>query len=181
MWNFVSFPKMSDFLSLGPSLELKITFLWGKVESKISFSRSNLVRQGGSKSDKNSMKSRNHIQDTNIAKISLWKFPTKKANFCDFVQIFLISTPPCFTKTRFSHRVTALGSKSRAFLESWQNFTSDEVVFILGLPIFDRFLAQSFRKNRKNSKKIHFWRKFFFSRSILKCLLAGPKIKFGPF
>ena len=115
------------------------------------------------------------------AKISLWKFPTKKANFCDFVQIFLISTPPCFTKTRFSHRVTALGSKSRAFLESWQNFTSDEVVFILGPPIFDRFLAQSFRKNRKNSKKIHFRRKFFFSRSILKCLLAGPKIKFGTF
>ena len=54
--------------------------------------------------------------------------------------------------------MTVLGPKSRAVLESAQNFEEDEVVFVLGTPIFDRFFPKSAKIFQKNP----FLTKIFF-------------------
>ena len=47
--------------------------------------------------------------------------------------------------------MTGLASKSRAVLESAQNFEEDEVVFVPGTPIFDPILSNYFPKRSKIS------------------------------
>jgi len=76
--------------------------------------------------------------------------------------------------------VTVLGSKSRAVLESAQNFEEDEVVFVLGTPIFDRFLAQSFQKNAKkcqNFPKKSIFDEIFFFKIKFEMFTGGSKNK----
>ena len=71
----------------------------------------------------------------NYLKKSTWKYRKTKPDF-----------PPCLTKSRFSGRVTVLGSKSRAFLKSAQNFEEDEVGFILSSRFLDTILGDFLQK-----------------------------------
>ena len=84
-----------------------------------------------------------------------------------------IFVPPWLTKTRFSGRVTVLGSKSRAVLESAQNFEEDEVVFVLGTPIF----GPIFPKSAKIFQKNPFLTKIFFFSFKIEMFTGGSKNK----
>ena len=69
--------------------------------------------------------------------------------------------------------MTVLGSKSRAVLESAQNFEEDEVVFVLGTPIFDQKIPKSAKIFQKNP----FLTKNFFFKIKFEMFTGGSKNK----